>query len=532
MKVIKNGAPQKVHKPSRDGLRAAKPRFVHAIKHGAIVFALLATPGLALAADGGGDDVFPRLGLDPGDPQVRSATPALPFGVQPAMSKEYVLDFHGYLLLPAELGVHQRENPLPSQSSTVLHSPALIPQDLRDFNYTGVVPGPWLQLNFIYGNSTVYATAILAGTSASDAASYYNPVDQFGVNDAYLTLNLSRKVGFPLQVNVGAYTGRYGGMGSYDAGRYGTPLIARTNTIGENVLTGYKFGDLFVILDQGLGGQLGRPPAGIVPEGWNGFVDPNVGATFVNQAHLGFSYGGLGRLGLHYLTAWTQDDQTPGGTVPNGRITVLGADVGLNAGRGGHLYVGFAHTQATNAQSVSGAIEIMNARGGPELRDHYLGADNAGNVNGSLNTVGAQYDLSLARLVFGKWFTGMTPEVFVSLFGVVTKVSSDNPLPAYHGDLQAKVGVEATYTFLSWMGVSERFDHVRMNGGDSTEAFSIFTSRLLFHSDWRSRDQIALQYSYFQYGSSVFPETGYPPTVDSTANPDRHVLSLTGIFWW
>src|SRR5262252_8060997 len=116
--------------------------------------ALLVTPALVMAADGTKDEPLPRLGLDPGEPQVRSATPALPFGVQPAQSREYVLDFHGYLLLPARVGFHEREMPLPGQSSTVLHAPPLMAQNLRDFEYTGVVPAPWLQLNFIYGNST------------------------------------------------------------------------------------------------------------------------------------------------------------------------------------------------------------------------------------------------------------------------------------------------------------------------------------------------------------------------------------------
>ena len=95
-----------------------------------------------------------------------------------------------------------------------------------------------------------------------DAAGYYNPVDQMGVNDAYVTVNLTRKVGFPLQVNVGAYTGRYGAMGMYDAGRYGTPLIVQTNTIGEQITAAYKVGEVLLLVDQGLGGQLGRPPGG------------------------------------------------------------------------------------------------------------------------------------------------------------------------------------------------------------------------------------------------------------------------------
>jgi hypothetical protein len=67
---------------------------------------------------------------------------------------------------------------------------------------------------------------------------------------------------------------------------------------------------------------------------------------------------------------------------------------------------------------------------------------------------------------------------------------------------------------------------------DSRDALSVWTSRLLFHTGWRSRDEFALQYSYFSYGSSVHPRTGYPSMVDDTANPDRHVVSLTGTFWW
>lgn len=494
-----------------------------------LALALVGLPRLALAADNGSDKEIPVLGMSPGEPQVRSATPSIPFGTQPADSKQNVLDFHGYLLLPAYLAVHDREGPLlPGQSSTVLHSPPLVPQDLRGFEYVGVLPDPWLQLNLLYGNSTLYATAILAGTSAVDAAGYHNPADQFGVNDAFVTANLSKTFGFPFQLNVGAFTGRYGAMGAWDAGRYGTPLIARTNTIGENIITGIKLGDFFLVLDQGLGGQLGRPPADIVPAGWNDFANGNVGATFVNQVHVGAAYRDVAKLGLHYLTAWTQDDVSLGGKMPNGRITVLGADLHLTAKRAGHLYLGAVRTQATNAGYVSGAIEIMNARGGPELIEQYLGP--ASNGNGSLSTLGAQYDLSVARLVFGDLYTGMSPDVLISLFGVGTYVKSDDA--TYSGVFKMKGGAEATYLPLSWFGVSERLDHVRLHGSDSKQAFTIWSTRLLLHTGWKSRGELALQYSHFVYGSSVYVKTGYPPAIDPSVNPDRDVFALTATYWW
>ena len=316
-------------------------------------------------------------------------------------------------------------------------------------------------------------------------------------------------------------------MGTYDAGRYGTPLIAQTNTIGEEITAAYKVGDLLLMIDQGMGGQLGRPPTGFTPAGWNDFADPNVGATFVNQVHVGVAYRPLVRLGLHYLTAWTQDDLTPGGNIPDGRITVMGADAHVTGGRAGHLYLGVARTWATNASTVSGAIEILNARGGPELIAHYLGPQSGG--NGSLTTFGGQYDLSLARLVFGPLYTGISPDILVSLFGVGTYVTSRDP--GYNDVLKLKAGAEASYLFLSWLGVSERFDHVRLHGGDSTQAYTSLASRLLFHTGWRSRGEIALEYIYFVYGSGVPIDSGYPPAPTLTINPDRNVFSSIGTFW-
>jgi hypothetical protein len=493
-----------------------------------LLVASLALPTLALAEGEDTDRSLPRLGLDPGEPQVRSAAPSLPFGVRPAESGTNVLDFHGYLLLPMRVGVHKRDTPAPGQSGTVLHSPPLIPQDLRSFQYTGVIPAPWAQLNFTYGNSTVSATTIVAATSFFDAGGYFDPVQQLGIYDAFLTADLSKPFGIPFQVNVGAMSGRYGAMGEYDAGRYATPLIARTNTIGEDLSTGIKAGDVTFVLEQGFGGQLGKPPTGMVPAGWNDFANTGVGASFVNQLHAGASFGTVGRIGLHYLTAWSQDDTVAGGLIPDGRITVLGADAHLTAGRGGHLFVGAARTQATNAAPVSGVIEILNARGGPELISEYLGPNSDG--TGSLTTLGGQYDLSLARAFAGSLYKGQSPDVLLSLFGVMTSVKSNDP--DVTGTKKLKAGAELTYSMMSWLGLSARGDYVKPSSKESKSAFMIVSPRLLFHTGWMSRDELALQYSYFSYGSQVNVKTGFPPAYDPSVSPDKHVVSLTGTFWW
>lgn len=471
---------------------------------------------------------LPRLGLDPGEPQVRSAPPSVPFGV-PANSQQFVLDFHGYLQLPLRVGVLKRDNPSPGQSDTALHSPPSIPQNLRRFQYTGAIPDPWVQLNLTYGNSLISGTVILVARSLSDAVGLFNPAEQFGANDAFLTLNLSEPVGTPLQVRVGAMTGRYGSMGAYDAGRYGTPLIARTNSIGETITAGFKLGDDFKLaLEQGFGGQLGRPPNEFVPAGWNDYADPNVGSSFVNHLHAGLAFRDVAQLGLHYFTALSQDDRVPVAGARDGRIGVLGADLHLTAGRLGHLYLGAALTQARDAGTVGGVIEVLNARGGPELIDEYLGPNSGG--DGELTVFGGQYDLSLARLTYGDVYQGKSPDLLLSLFANGVSITSDDA--DFDGRLKLKGGAEATYNVASWFGLSTRLDHVRQNTDNTREAFTIISPRLLFHTDWQSRDELSLQYSHFIYGSQVVVERGAPPVADPSVNPDRHVFSLTGTFWW
>lgn len=332
----------------------------------------------------------------------------------------------------------------------------------------------------------------------------------------------------PFEVRVGAYTGRYGVMGSYDLGRYGTPLIARTNTIGETATLGVPLSDdVTLVLEEGLGGQLGKPNVNTVPSQFNDYAFTEVGATFVGHLHAGLDISHLVQVGLHFLQAWTRDDTASTGVIPDGTISVVGADARLTAGRGGHLYLGFARTSLTNAATVSGAIEVLNARGGPEIMQQYLGP--ASNGDGSLTTFGAQYDLSVSRLMFGEAFQGLSPDILLSIFGIHTSVSSDDPL--FDGGSKLKLGTEVTYNILSWFGVSGRFDHVAPTES-SSESFNVITPRVLFHNGWDSQMEVALSYSRFIYGGNVQIETGSPPTLDPLAAPDANVLALTGWIWW
>jgi hypothetical protein len=290
-----------------------------------------------------------------------------------------------------------------------------------------------------------------------------------------------------------------------------------------------KLGDFTLVLEEGFGGQLGRMPSGMVSAGWNNFGDQTVGASYVAHGHAGLGWAGIFQLGLHYATAWSQDDQNLDSKLLKGRVTVWGADGRLTAGRFGHLYVGFAWTQAVNARYVSSIIQVLNARGGPGLVQEYLGP-RSNNGDGTLTTVGFQYDLSLSRLIYDDLFKGRNPDVRISLFGIGTKIKSDDP--DYDGVLKLKAGAEVTYAMASWFAVSGRGDLVRQDNRYNRRSFDILTARLLFHTGWLSRDEFALQYSRFLYGREVYAQSGYPPVDAPSLNPDRHVLSLSATFWW
>jgi hypothetical protein len=145
-------------------------------------------------------------------------------------------------------------------------------------------------------------------------------------------------------------------------------------------------------------------------------------------------------------------------------------------------------------------------------------------------TFGAQYDASVSRFFFGEQYRGKNTDVLVSLFGIGTKVTSDDP--DRDGVLKLKAGGEVTYNLLSWFGTSARVDLVRLDNAVNANSFNVYTGRLLFHTDWLSRDQFALQYSHFAYGREVSVAQGYPPVDDPSLNPDRHVLALSVSFWW
>jgi len=491
-------------------------------------------------------DVDPSLGLDPTTPQ----TAALPGGVTPAYGQrsqsegEWRFDFHGLLTAPLAIGIGERGLIQPGQSGTTLHTPPGVPDDLETFSHTGVVPTTYVQLNFSEGTSLVSANMSILARQANASTSFIEPASQLGVADLFVSL-LPRWGRMRTEVYVGAFASRYGSPGEYDEGRYGTPLIARVNGIGERIGMRGQIGNWVWLAEEGLAGQSNKAGAAVTPDVWNDFANPNEGTSFVAHGHVGARGYGFAQIGLHYLHAWSMDDrannvvtgtQLINASLPDAKLDIAGADLRVTAGRFGHLYVAGSYTNAKHVTTLSRIISVLNTRGGPGLVANYLGPNSNG--NGNLTTIGGQYDLSVGKLVsYPIPFSGDGPDLFLSVFGMVTHVNSDDKFfdqnsRYYDGVTKWKVGGEATYSVLPWLALSGRYDKVEPDTQDSSFGFAVVSPRIILRTDWQATDQIVLQYSHWFNGANTLIRVGDPPMENITWLPDKDMVSLSASMWW
>jgi hypothetical protein len=495
---------------------------------------VLTAAGAAHADDAAPTETVPEkkplLGLSVGTPD----TGSLPgrfrpsYGAIAISANDYRFDFHGYMVVPFRMGMNHREHASTLQYSTVYHAPPVTPDDYDRFEHTGLVAQPWVQLGFSYGNARAVGTVIIAASNVSNASGFFNPPTQLGINDAFITFKPDfGKVN--VEVDVGGFANRYGAMGDYDTGRYDTPIIARVGGVGETARAAIPVTrDITFMAEHGIMTQLDKAPLGVEPAGWNDFADPDVGSSFANHAHLGLALLKKGQIGVHYASAFSRDDRTAPST-PDGSILVLGADMRAELAPAGRLYLAGAHAKADHARSVSGVIRVLNTFGGPGLMQSYLGPASGG--SGSLTTLGGQYDVSIGEIVRSpNAYAGYAPDIFASVFGMYTRVSSQDA--AYDSKSKVKYGGELTYSALSWLALSTRYDRVIADTSDAAKTFSAISPRLILRTDYNSQDQVTIQYSHWFYGSGVVVRTGYPPHDDPSIAPDSNTFSLTANLWW
>jgi hypothetical protein len=234
-------------------------------------------------------------------------------------------------------------------------------------------------------------------------------------------------------------------------------------------------------------------------------------------------------IGGHYLRAWSQDDRAQNPIAPDGSISILAAAARLTLGRFGHAMFAYSRVVAKHARSVGQVVEVLNTKGGPGLRDNYFGRD--GDASGSLDIFGGQYNLSVGRLVsYPIPFNADGPDLVFSAFGIGALVQSEESVA---DDItKVKYGGEATYSPLSWLALSARYDRVMPNFDNDRFSFAVISPRIILHTDWTSTDQLVLQYSRWLNGALTTVRTGYPAQEDPTVVPDEHMVSLSANMWW
>lgn len=522
-----------------------------------------------------------ELGLNP-------ASPRAPGGIGVGSSSEksgvpfepgWAFQFHGYLSTPLAVGLSKVDEPAPGQASLALHTPPQTPDAWGSFAYTNVVPGPWVQLNFSYGNRNITGTVVIAAYGISGASAWYNPAAQLGINKAFVTWDVPGTSRMRALLRLGAFGNTYGYQGEYDNGRYETPLVASTSGIGESFTIEHKSQGLSLQLEQGLLGSqdiapdairlnsyTGSSPAGSqgIAEGSSlcaqnpprtteqarladqnasltgpayGWPDCNVGTSFVHHLHGGVGIGKSLHLAAHWLHAFSFDDRTadlppvqndpepslPGRNQPAGSIDVLGAEARVKSERFGHLFVGGSYVKLVDAATVGTVISVLNAGGGSGLSRWYFGPQSRG--NGSLVAVGAQYELNIARaLTPPEQFSFEAPSLTTTLYGMAVRANS--PDADFDGRVGYKLGAELTYGPLAWLALNGRFDHVVPQSKEPRDNRDVATLRAIIKSEWLARERFWLQYSHWFLGDDVVdPYTAVAPT-------DKDMLALVATLWW
>jgi len=463
--------------------------------------------------------------------------------------------------MTAQYGISTRPPPAPGQplppgqSSTVFHVPPQTVDEYQSFVGTSTMPGNWVQMNFRYGNRDVSANLTLSTWNPSAPTTYYQLGSQGFVNNAFITYNVPPLAKLRLRATLGYFFNNYGNLGPYTAGIYQSPYVGGVRGIGETLAGEYPLTPQvsFVLEDGIMGNRNGRSPAGTAPANPNGSADPLFAASYVHHLHVGVvrKTETTMRAQLHYLVNWAQDDRpqydvngnpmrdnmvTRGineAHIPDGRITVFGVDASITHPIFGLLAFGASHIDARNSWPLRGLLTFAGE--GQQLTERWLGNDTNG--TGQVDVAGINWSGSLGRILASpRPFDANGPDLLINAGAVIAQsrtpsLCGDAPT-CFDGRVRYKFGADALYAFLPWLAVGGRFDHVAPNSKDSSETFNVAAGRVVFKTDWQSRESIMLLYAKWFYGANTHPE--YSSLTSSLPLPrlDDQLIALNVNIYW
>jgi hypothetical protein len=499
-------------------------------------------------------DLETTVGMDPVQHDIgpeADVLGAVDLGVPRLKTKGWKYAMHGYFRAPVRVGYGPRND---LTNGNQLHSPARVPgYNNTEWEYVGLTPNPGGSLYLNISSPQVSGNIILTTDTLNDAT-YDNLVKIGGIAQAYITLKFPETFGSHggLAWTVGAFSNRYGNAGprQESTGYYGTYLFGRTHVAGEALTANFDLNEhVELVLEHGFGAKLEvvpyvllshAPPPPIAPYlPYQGPVPQ--GSTFVHHAHASLLVDDWLMVGAHYLYSYSPNDYAytdgffaMGETrAKSASMTVLGGEVHVDGPKMGSGYIGYSHVNADSILPLGSGLEVLHGFDGFGFKQNYFGKltnlaslepnpltnPNPGphNDSGKVDTVLFQYILRLAPLI-GRGRTG--PDVALGLFGMYNHVQAPNNVTQD----RLKFGADVTVTPFRFVAASLRFDRVLPDGPTTAFAYSALSPRLIFHTNWLSREYIIVDYTRYFYGPMTVAS---PPYDVQIKRPDPNMVVVS-----
>ena len=492
----------------------------------------------------------------------------MPFG-------QWTPRFSGFMTVSFQGSIGERTNPVAGQSKTVIHAPQQTLDEYASFVGTNTIPGQWVALNFTYGNGVVSANVSLNTWNPTAPTTYYQIGGQIFLMNAFLEFNIPAIGPLRPRVMTGYFGPFYGSLAEYGLGMYTNPMVGSPRGVGELTIIEYRLQPTWTLfVEHGfVGSRNGNVPWNVVPTGGNGGANPVVPAAWVHHAHVILRRTGDTQFhtGLHYLYNWAQDDRSQqfqdNGTtrevfenqIKDGNITVLGWDANARNASWGALGVGFSYVRGENAFLLRG----LNTFGGEgnNLTDRWWGPDSHG--NGKLFAMGLNYNTSVGRMLRPS-YSSDAPDVAINagfvmaytLTNTLTAPGTSDPnapppstdpndpsapppmsprplsesVDTFNHRVRYKAGLEAIYTMRPWVAVALRADCVVPNSKDLGETFYVLAPRVVFRTNWVSRESISIIYGRWFYGPRSHPEASSLLAKD--VGLDKNLVVFNVNMWW
>jgi hypothetical protein len=291
----------------------------------------------------------------------------------------------------------------------------------------------------------------------------------------------------------------------------------------------------------------------------------------VHHAHATVGYSDAIEIEGHYIDSFAQAEAPDNDLTglapeqPDGSLKVYGGALKMPQNHFGFLYAGFSHIEARDALTVGNAVEVLHAQGGGEFNlgvtDVYLnGPTAASGGTGSVDTLMAQYELSLRNVLMGidgveEQFWGGDADVYLKAYGMMNMVKSEDDF--MDGVTKLKFGGDVQYDFLRFMGAGLRVDRLQPNSDVPEQSWSVVSPRLIFRSQFVTREQVEIMYSRYFYrdrgceadpvpcvqspsapiayqgfGSDSNAQDENTRAVAAGSLPDRHMITVAAQMWW